>query len=222
MSKSQKIFRYVWRINAILILLAALVITVTVGFFLLQDVWRSAMRRRDADVRLSVPDSSRNARLSLSRAALVPGTNVMRAELQGPSEGGKYSSDYGRETRNILFIEPGNKKGRWLLSDNNHFVTDSHDFTEEKNDEKRVLATAIVVRPTQPSNDSAHGKLVLFEVTGKNVVEIANHVQEIHITSVAGFELNILFERDHRLVFAAFDARTLAKLREQEIEVPGF
>jgi hypothetical protein len=54
------------------------------------------------------------------------------------------------------------------------------------------------------------------------VVELANNVEEIHITSTAGNELTILFERDNRLVLAAFDARTLAKLREQEIEVPGF
>jgi hypothetical protein len=223
MSKAQKLFRYVWRINAVLILLAALLITLAVGFFLFQDLWRSAMRNRDADVRLSVPDSTRKARLSLSRASLVRGTNVMRAELQGESVGGKFSSSYGKETRNILFIEPGNKKGRWLLPDNDHIITDNNDFTEPKDsDEKRVIATAIVVRSADPRSDSTDGKLVLFDVTGRNVVELANNVKEIHITSAAGNELTILFERDNRLVFAAFDARTLAKLRELEIEVPGF
>src|SRR5688572_12525250 len=223
MSKSQKLFRYVWRINAIVILVAAVIITLGVGALLAEELWRAARRRQEPDVRLSIPDSNPRARLSLSHASLVRGTNVMRAELQGESDGGKFSSGYGKETRNILFIEPGNKKGRWLLPDNNHVITDSNDFTEQKNsDEKRVIATAIVVSPMQQSSDSADGKLVLFDATGKNVVEVADNVREIHITSTAGNELTILFERDKRLVFAAFDARSLAKLREQEIEVPGF
>jgi hypothetical protein len=221
MSKSQRLFRYVWRINGVLILLAAVIIILTVGGFLLQDLWRAARRRQDADVRLSMPDTRPNARLSLGRASLVRGTNVMRAELKGESGSGKYSSGYDSETRNILFIEPGNRKGRWLLPDNNHFIADSNDFTDEKNpDEKRVIATAALVVP-RDKPDNTGGRLILFDATGKNLVEIASDVREIHITSAGANELTILFERDNRLVLATFDPRTHAKLREQEVEVPG-
>ena len=64
------------------------------------------------------------------------------------------------------------------------------------------------------------GKLLLFAPPGKKVVEVANNVREMHLASLSGGELTILYERDRRLVLAAFDPESLAKRREQEIDVP--
>lgn len=45
-------------------------------------------------------------------------------------------------------------------------------------------------------------------------------MQEIQVASVAAGELTILYKQDRRLVLAAFDSGTLAKRREQQIDVP--
>ncbi len=45
-------------------------------------------------------------------------------------------------------------------------------------------------------------------------------MREIHLASLSGGELIILYERDRRLVLATFDPGSLAKRREQEIDVP--
>jgi hypothetical protein len=49
---------------------------------------------------------------------------------------------------------------------------------------------------------------------------VASDVRELHLTSLSGGELTILFERNRRLVVAAFDPVSLTKRAEQEINVP--
>ena len=49
---------------------------------------------------------------------------------------------------------------------------------------------------------------------------MANNVRQIHLTSLVGGELTILFERNGRLVLAIFDPASLVKRGEQEIGVP--
>src|SRR4051794_14071027 len=108
MSKSQRFFRYVWRVNAVLILLAAAGVCLGLGLVLVEEFGRKVARYREADTGIPVADSTRNVRLSLTRVSMVEGTNVMRAELHLDSSGDKFSgsSGYGGETRNVLFIEP--------------------------------------------------------------------------------------------------------------------
>jgi len=83
-----------------------------------------------------------------------------------------------------------------------------------------MIATAVLVKSTASSPEAAVGKLLLFDTTGKKVVEVANNVREMHLASLSGGELSILYERDRRLFLAAFDPESLAKRREQEIDVP--
>ena len=220
MSKTQKLFRYLWRINAVIILLAAGAVAAAVGVLVLDELGRKAQRYREPE-EIPIATSARNARLSLARATLVPGTKTLRAELQANSEGGKFSSGYGTETRNILFIEPGEKAGRWLLPDNEHVLTDTTNVTEEKSgDTKRLIATTALIKPAQESPGEVNNKLVVFDPTGRKIVEVANNVKDIHFTSFTDGELTVLYERDRKLFRAAFDPGTLAKLREQEIEIP--
>ena len=64
------------------------------------------------------------------------------------------------------------------------------------------------------------GKLLLFDPSGRTIVEVANNVRNIHPTSLSGGDLTILYERNRRMVLAAFDPGSLAKRGEQEIDVP--
>jgi hypothetical protein len=45
-------------------------------------------------------------------------------------------------------------------------------------------------------------------------------VRTIQVASIKAGELSILYERDKRLFLNVFDPQSMAKLREQEIEVP--
>jgi hypothetical protein len=222
MRKSPKIFRYLWRINAVLILLAAGACTFGVGALLVGEFGERTARNREADAGIPVvaaADSS--ARLSLGRASVVVGTKVMRADLSLNRGEAGFSSGGYTETRNILFIEPSQNVARWLLPDNDHIISDSSDITEETNgNAKRTIATAVLVKSTIGSLETAAGRLLLFDPSGRKIVEVATNAREIHLTSLSGSDLTILYERNRRLVLAAFDPGSLAKRGEQEIEVP--
>jgi hypothetical protein len=222
MRRSQKLFRYLWRINAVLILFAAGAITIGVGALMVEEFGARATRNREAEVGIPLAAAAdSNAHLSLGRTSLAAGTNVMRADLSLNRGGAGFSSGGYTETRNILFIEPGQKVARWLLPDNDHIIRDSSDITEDIDGKaKRMIATAVLVKPTIGLPETDAGRLLLFDAPGRKIVEVASNVREIHLTSLSGGELTILFERNRRLVLATFDPGSLAKRGEQEIDVP--
>ena len=146
----------------------------------------------------------------------------MRADLSLDRGGKGFSSGGSSETRNILFIEPDQKEAHWLLPDNDHIVSDSSDINEGTDrGSKRLIATAVLVKSTTGSPETAGGRLLLFDASGRKIVEVASAVRELHLTSLTGGELIMLFERNRRLVVAAFDPGSLTKRREQEIAVPS-
>lgn len=222
MNRVQRFFRYVWRINAVLILVAAGTITLLVGWYLVQEFSTRAQRSRDEEVGVPVEHANGKLQLSLTRATTVEGTKVMRAQLVRNGEGAKFgSSGDTTEIRNILFIEPGETSARWLLPDNDHVIDESLDAAEEKDTSARQnIATAVLVKPLADGREADTGRLLLFDLPGKKIVEVANGVQEIQVASVTGNELTILYKRDRRLVLAVFDRATFAKQREQQIDVP--
>ena len=108
-----------------------------------------------------------------------------------------------------------------MLPDNDHVISESSDITDRIDaNTRRMIATAVLVKPAKGSPEIAPGRLLLFDPTGKKVVEVASNARDVHLASLSGGELSILYERDRRLVLAAFDPGSLAKRSEQEIDVP--
>ncbi len=105
MTKFQKLFRYLWRINAVLILVATGAITFGVGALVTSEFGARSARSREVDAGVPVAADS-NVKFSLGNASAVPGTNVLRAKLSLDRGGAGFSSGGYTETRNILFIEP--------------------------------------------------------------------------------------------------------------------
>ena len=220
MKRSQKFFRYLWRINAVLILLAAAAITFGVGALLVEEFGMKVARDREAEAGIPVVAAESNAHLSLGRTSLVAGTDVLKADLTLNRGKAGFSSGGYSETRNIVFIEPGQKVARWLLPDNDHVIGDSSEISEDTDHRvRRMIATAVVVRPATDAPETASGRLLLFDPPGRKIVEVANNVRELHLATLSGSELLILYERNRHLELAAFDPSSLAKRREQEIDV---
>ena len=73
-------FRYLWRLNAVLILVAAGAITVGVGTLLFSELQGRMAQKREAETG-PLPPASGDPRLFLGQASLVQGTMVMRADL---------------------------------------------------------------------------------------------------------------------------------------------
>ncbi|HEX3740026.1 MAG TPA: hypothetical protein VHV29_09900 [Terriglobales bacterium] len=217
---AQKFFRYLWRIDAILILLAAGAITFGIGALLVSEFGGRTAMRRNAEAGVPVAAGPR-ADLFLGHAQAVTGTAVMRADLTVSREGAGFSSGGYSETRNILFIDPAQKAAYWLLPDDDHIIGERFDVKNEKDATRgRILATAVLVKPLTDQPESTAGRLILFDASGKNIVEVATDVRDLHVATLNGGDLTLLYERGKHLVSAAFDPLSLAKKREQEIDVP--
>src|SRR5450432_911565 len=223
MTKSERVFRYVWRINGVILLFVEIVVILALGILLFEEFGYKFAQLREAETGIAVAGPHAKSDLVLNQVASVEGTQVMRAALQQTAEQVKFGSGsgYNWETRNILCIEPGQKAAHWLLPDNDHIVVTSIDITEQKESgEKRVVATAMLVKPTAPSAKSSTGKLLLFDPAGNKIVEVADQVRIIQVASFRAGELRVLYERDKRLVLDVFDPQSIVKLREQLIEIP--
>ena len=223
MSKSGKIFRWVWRIDAILILVAAGAITFGVGALLVAEFGARSARRQEAAAGPVVAAGESDRGLILGRATLVTGTPIMRAELMVQNGGAGFSSGGYSETRNLLFIAPGEKSARWLLPDHDHVITENHDIVKGEEDPKTrvTLATAALVKDRGAAPETAVGRLLLFDVAGRHIVGVADGVRALHTATLSGADLALLYERDRRLFLATFDPESLEKRSEQQMDIPS-
>ena len=222
MSKSARFFRWVWRLNAILIFVAAGAITFGVGVLLVTELGARSAWRQEATAGPVVAAGGDDSNLVLGRASVVQGTTMMRAELVVYRSGKGFSSGGYSEIRNILFIEPGDTTARWLLSDHDHVIAENSDVVKHEDEPKTssTVATAVLVKKRGLDLEAAGGRLLLFDPSGKSVVEVADGVRTVHAATLLDDDVAVLFERDRRLVLVTFDSKSLAKRREQQMEVP--
>jgi hypothetical protein len=148
MTKTNQLFRFIWRVNAILILVATA--AVTLGAAAIVWMESTAYSTTSAPV-VGVQDTGK--RLSLSQMTHVAGSNVIRQELVERDTSAAFSSSgsYG-QTRNLLFVDTKAGAARWLLPDDDHVVTEHSDVeTRGQNREPgRVVGTFALVKESGP------------------------------------------------------------------------
>jgi hypothetical protein len=222
MNRSRRFFRYLWRANAVLIFVAAGVVTLGAGALLVGSLQGLMPGTRDESPGLLVAGPQADPGLFLTQATLLPGTRVMRASLMVDRAPSGFSSGGYSDTRNLLFVEDGDTTGRWLLPDNRQVIADTTDIAADEHDVrlKRIVAIAAVVRPSVDPRGAANGRLLLCDPAGRRVVEVAQGVRRLHVASVASGEVSLLYERGRRLIMARFDGASLAKRGEQQVDVP--
>jgi hypothetical protein len=219
MSKSASFFRWVWRLNALLIFVAAGAITFGVGALLVTELRARSAAQHEATAGPVVATSEGKSDLVLGRSSVVQGTSMMRAELVAQSAGESLSSGGYSETRNMLFIAPGDAAARWLLPDHDHVITAHFDVVKQEDQPKAsIVATLVLVKSA--ALDAAGGRLLLFGPSGRKIVEVADGVRTIHAADLIGGDVTVLFERDRRLFLVSFDPESLTKRHEQQMEVP--
>jgi len=220
--KWTRAFRYLWRVNAVLILVAAGAVTFGVGALVLSEFHDRAARSREAESG-PLPSALSDPRLFLGQASLVPGTSVMRADLLLHRDSGGFSSGGYAEVRNVLFVDPAEKDARWLLPDDQHVIVEHSDIAEEPQDRrpKRTVATVALVKASGADHQIGKGRLLLFGPTGRPLTEIADGVRALHVAALSGDQITVLYERDRQLVVAVFDVASLGKQRDQVLGIPA-
>jgi hypothetical protein len=224
MSKVQRFFRYVWRVNALLILVAAAAATFAVATLLWSELGGSVTRNRVSEAAPPLAGGNVGKDLSLGEVVLVEGTTVLRGDLVVRRSDAGFSSGSGySETRNILFVESQTNAARWLLPDHNHVITAHSDVAIRTEDRRsgRPVATVALVKQAHTDLAVTEGTLLIFDPSGVRVQTVAEGVREIHTATLDGDgRIILLFERRRKYVLATFDASSLDKKDEHEVAVP--
>jgi hypothetical protein len=225
-NRSSKFFRYAWRINAVLILLAAAAGVCLFAVLAISEIGSSIRRRQVAAATPPIAGKPDSRNLRLSGLSPVEGTSVFRAILSSEQPGVIEMSSSGgsSETRNMLFVDASSGVAKWLLPSAGELITWNTDIPElqRSGEQKPPLATVVLVKPYSKNPDPAGGRLLLLDVAANNVQEIATSVREVNGASLTpSGEIAILFERNRKYTLARFDRATLSKLGEREIIVPN-
>lgn len=133
--RSERFFRWVWRVNGLLLLPLVLVSLFGVGAMLTDGFgWMT----REPDERGAIrtggegSDARPAERLRLSDFQSVQGTPTLRAALHSDGDADWSFSSSGsylpRETRNFLFYDTATRDGRWLVEGNQRLFLRSEEL----------------------------------------------------------------------------------------------
>lgn len=129
--RAEKFFKWVWRLNGLLLL--ALAVAGIIGVAALAaNLAIFASHERPAEQLVNVAGADIGERdLRLGGFHPIAGTSLLYAQLAGPSEyvGSGSSGGFGT-AHNLLFFDTTTKKAHWLLP-NNEQVISSYDFLAE-------------------------------------------------------------------------------------------
>jgi hypothetical protein len=223
-TRSQKFFRYVWRINAVLILVAAAAAICGVVALVVSEIQSNIRQHAAVAAAPRVVPSARSSELHLNGFTNVPSTSVYEAKLTSERGGAaiEISSGGVSDTRNILFIDLTTGNGRWLLPSDDQMVTADENVEENSpHEERKSLARVMLVKPYATRSEAAVGRLLIMDAAAEHVTEIASGVQNVHgVTLTPAGQIALLFERDRKYEVALIDKTSLRKISERPIAVP--
>lgn len=217
-----KVFRWIWRVNSVLILVSSAAVAIAVGNLLWSELGRSRSRE-GSDV---VPAAAGRAgpKLRLTRLAPVDGVPVLRGELLADAQASGFSSGPSAETRNILYVDTASGHARWLLPDDDHVITDHLEMSVEQSEpprSRRQLASVALVKLATDDESDGTGTLLLVAADGARQLTISTGVRAVHSASVEAGTLRLLYEREKKLYLAAYESSTFQKSSETPIDVPS-
>jgi hypothetical protein len=223
--RSAKFFRYIWRIDAILIFIAAAAAVFGVVMLIVSEIKSSARQREAAATAPPVVENAAKKDLRLGGLTRIEGTSVFRAELTSARHGVEFASGggYGSETRNILFIDSADASARWLLPSDKEVITfDTAIADPASSDEsKPPIATVILVKPYSDNPDGVDGRLLLLDPVARHIHEVASGVNAVDGASLTpDGQIAILFESSRTYRLALFDHSSLLKISERVVNVP--
>jgi hypothetical protein len=221
--KTNRFFRYLWRVNAVLIFVATGGICLLAGSLMLTELGCNIQRRRAVE---AAPPVVANAeeKLYLGPVRAVEGTHVLRGELQAPRRSlGISSSGYSAETRNILYLDIASTEARWLLPDSTHVISDEAPVWSENQGTtaRQQVAGLALVKPKTADLELMEGTLLIFDASGRQVTTIAEGVRALnHASLVDTHTILVLYERGRRYVRAMVDAQSLKVISVHDVSVP--
>jgi hypothetical protein len=188
--KVNKLFRYIWRFNAVVILvIGILALTCAIGAFVI-FVRNWSERPRYGFLVEDPNQSSAEKVLRLGYFYRVEGTPYVRAELASDREPSPLESSGGwRQVRNHLFYNMETRQSHWLFPTHGQVVADTREIVENMSvppsGSVRALVYLVADNGTEkdpPRSPKEPSALAVSDPTGIRYVVLAQDVT--HIISI--------------------------------------
>jgi len=225
--EESKVFRYLWRFNAIVIatagFLAILALFFTV-YMIYNDLNRNTHRNEIVNID---PDTNIEETFRLGRIEHVKGTQSIIVPLYSDQSFSlRYSgSKSTASTRNLLFSNMQNETNTWLLPNSDYLIT-SHRLINESNSydkDKTVITIFYQIVKADTNNDSrltGNDKLTLAlsDPEGNNYTEIIMNVDQVLGYDVINkHAIAIIYSRENIGYAAYIDLTTFTTTKEIEL-----
>ena len=184
--EENKIFRFIWRLNAVVILTAGVLAVaglILSGIFIVRDITQHNYVEGTVNTE---EDSDMVEEWVLGSFEPVAGTPAVVASLvsdQAYAQG--YFEKETYSTRNLLFINTRSNAKRWLLQTNDHLVVDYHHLTEtdrQQTEEAKGFVYVIVKTDTNDDKRLSDDDLKTVSASrpdGSHLTELVDGVDEL-------------------------------------------
>jgi hypothetical protein len=189
--KTRRFFRTVWRLNALIILIAGVLACGLLAFVMLQFLRDMTRTRHVSNVVNVAPEQRGRDRTSLGSFTRVEGTQVFRAPLN--IEQTYELSVASKETtsiQNYLFYDPALDRSYWLRAGAPALFVGSHELPE-RDFEERLPITAmlyeIVERDTdgdQRLTESDLRVIAVADAAGTRLTPVLRDVAQLHAADI--------------------------------------
>jgi len=172
-----KVFRVVWRVNAVGIFLVVVLAVVGLSATLLSELFRSSHRAQVATPE-AAPQEAGKPELRLGNFMAIEGTQVARAELMELGEG-SFSLKGSRSTsRNILFVDTSDGNSWWLLPHSDSVIAGEQEVAMVENGTSIPLGRLYSIESEGPDR-KPQTALVFADAKGTRQITLAKGIVEI-------------------------------------------
>lgn len=237
MSEQNRFFLWLYRFLAIAGVLLVLLIA---GVFVL-EVWAPWREHRSDPVEVAAPGDTSGApqaRLRIGNLSRISGTDVTMLRLTSANASRKMRSsvyDDRGETRNLLFLDRGNTRPRWLFPKHDQMLLDIEelqangggDAVAVSGDEGGGVRTIAISMRVVKADTDGDGELgcddacvyALLHPDGSGYTELTGRDESVLDTSVAedGATIGLLIEKGSRLLYREYDTAGFKLRSEREI-----
>lgn len=230
--KSRRIFHYIWRINAVIILLVGLLATISLSASAVYVILQ-ATRTREVDSVINIANNEQvKTKTEIGTFTPIAGSEILQAPLYLIQDydyraGSKESSSI----QNYMFFDPNQKRSYWLrpkseglflstialVQNSNPIVNDL--ILNTSNDEKPVPVVAflyvLVDKDTNNDkriNDRDQKQIAISNAAGTSFRVLVDQVDRFNgYSTIKNNRLSVLYTSSNKLKVAEID------LRSQEI-----
>jgi len=224
---SRRVFAVIWRVNAVLILLTAVLACAVLSFGAWQ-IYREATRTRRVSAVVNIAeDRIDRSRLQLGSFQKIEGSGVLRAPLQIEQQ---YAFGSGSKetisTQNYLFYDPASRSSHWLLPGNQGLFLSLRELPERGDSRPERPIVAVVYELVEADTTGDHrltasdAKVVAVSTaSGLRFTRVLTGVEEINgVILTADARILVLYTSASTLKAAEIDVGTYKVIRDGPLQ----